>query len=68
MANVGMLPEGNSATRPPLFNGNNYGYWKVRMIIFLQSMEYELWEVIEKGPYIPMNKVEGSLVEKSKSE
>ncbi|KAL5540959.1 hypothetical protein UlMin_044251 [Ulmus minor] len=62
------MSEGNSTTRPPLFNGNNYGYWKARMIIFLQSMEYELWEVIEKGPYIPMNKVEGSLVEKSKSE
>ncbi|KAL5569375.1 hypothetical protein UlMin_025950 [Ulmus minor] len=68
MANVGSMSEGNSTTRPPLFNGNNYGYWKTRMIIFLQSMEYELWEVIEKGPYIPMNKVEGSLVEKSKSE
>ncbi|KAL5569945.1 hypothetical protein UlMin_026520 [Ulmus minor] len=68
MANVGSMSEGNSTTRPPLFNGNNYGYWKARMIIFLQSMEYELWEVIEKGPYIPMNKVEGSLVEKSKSE
>ncbi|KAL5576060.1 hypothetical protein UlMin_017759 [Ulmus minor] len=62
------MSEGNSTTRPPLFNGNNYGYWKARIIIFLQSMEYELWEVIEKGPYIPMNKVEGSLVEKSKSE
>ncbi|KAL5562884.1 hypothetical protein UlMin_032631 [Ulmus minor] len=68
MANGGSMSEGNSTTRPPLFNDNNYGYWKVRMIIFLQSMEYELWEVIEKGPYIPMNKVEGSSVEKSKSE
>ena len=64
-----MLPEGNSATRPPLFNGNNYGYWKVRMIIFLQSMDYELWEIIEKGPYIPMKKeTEGTLVAKNKSE
>ncbi|KAL5581747.1 hypothetical protein UlMin_014189 [Ulmus minor] len=68
MANVGSMSEGNSTTRPPIFNGNNYGYWKAIMIIFLQSMEYELWEVIEKRPYIPMNKVEGSLVEKSKSE
>ena len=64
-----MLPEGNSTTRPPLFNGNNYGYWKVRMIIFLQSMDYELWEIIEKGPYIPMKKeTEGTLVAKNKSE
>ncbi|KAL5561894.1 hypothetical protein UlMin_031641 [Ulmus minor] len=68
MANVGLMSEGNSTTRPPLFNGNNYGYWKARMTIFLQSMDYELWDVIEKGPYIPMKKCEESLVEKLKSE
>ena len=62
------MSEGNSTTRPPLFNGNNYGYWKARMTIFLQSMDYELWDVIEKGPYIPMKKCEESLVEKLKSE
>ncbi|KAL5545088.1 hypothetical protein UlMin_008872 [Ulmus minor] len=38
------------------------------MTIFLQSMDYELWDVIEKGPYIPMKKYEESLVEKLKSE
>ncbi|KAL5569300.1 hypothetical protein UlMin_025875 [Ulmus minor] len=38
------------------------------MTIFLQSMDYELWDVIEKGPYIPMKKCEESLVEKLKSE
>ncbi|KAL5551274.1 hypothetical protein UlMin_001450 [Ulmus minor] len=68
MANVGLMSEGNSTTRPPLFNGNNYGYWNARMTIFLQSMDYELWDVIEKGPYIPMKKCEESLVEKLKSE
>ncbi|KAL5571206.1 hypothetical protein UlMin_020803 [Ulmus minor] len=68
MANVGLMSEGNSTTRPSLFNGNNYGYWKARMTIFLQSMDYELWDVIEKGPYIPMKKCEESLVEKLKSE
>ena len=68
MANVGLMSEGNSTTRPPLFNGNNYGYWKARMTIFLQSMDYELCDVIEKGPYIPMKKCEESLVEKLKSE
>ncbi|KAL5556374.1 hypothetical protein UlMin_038610 [Ulmus minor] len=68
MANVGSMSEGNSTTRPPLFNGKNYGYWKARMTIFLQSMDYELWDVIEKGPYIPMKKSEESLVEKLKSE
>ena len=31
-------------------------------------MDYELWDVIEKGPYIPMKKCEESLVEKLKFE
>ena len=68
MANVGSMNEGNSTTRPPLFNGNNYGYWKARMTIFLQSIDYELWDVIKKGPYIPMKKHEESMVEKVKTE
>ena len=54
-----MMSKGNYFTRRPLFNGNNNGYWKARMIIFLQSKEYKLWEVIEKGLYIPMKKGEG---------
>ena len=69
MANGGMLPEGNYATRSPIFNGNKYGYWKARMTIFLQSMDYELWEIIEKGPFITMKKQdEETFVAKHKSE
>jgi len=34
----------------PLFDGSNYNYWKYRMKIFLQSLNYELWN-IEEAPY-----------------
>lgn len=68
MANIGIMSEGNSTSRTPLFNGNNYCHWRERIIIFLQSIQYELWEVIEKEPYIPMKKSEKFMVEKSKSE
>ena len=39
--------EGHSTQRPPLFNGSNYNYWKYRMKIYLQSLNYELWNIVE---------------------
>ncbi|XP_043725710.1 uncharacterized protein LOC122672276 [Telopea speciosissima] len=37
---------GLSITRPPRFNGLNYNHWKVRMKIFLQSLDYDIWKSI----------------------
>ena len=37
----------------------NYGYWKARMKIFIQSIDFQLWKVIMKGPYIPTINVDG---------
>ena len=34
---------------PPLFDGNNYAYWKVRMRVFLQSLDEKVWQVVEIG-------------------
>ena len=34
--------EGHSITRPPMFNGTDYTYWKTRMRIFLISMDFVL--------------------------
>ena len=41
------LREGHSTQRPPLFDGSNYNYWKCRMKIYLQSLNYELWNIVE---------------------
>ncbi|GAV79550.1 DUF4219 domain-containing protein/UBN2 domain-containing protein, partial [Cephalotus follicularis] len=30
----------------PLFDGNNYGHWKAKMTIFIQSLDYNLWDLI----------------------
>ncbi|GAV71273.1 zf-CCHC domain-containing protein/DUF4219 domain-containing protein/UBN2 domain-containing protein [Cephalotus follicularis] len=49
--NVGL--EGSSITRPPFFDGNNYSFWKTRMTIFLQSLDYQLWHIIINGPMMP---------------
>ncbi|XP_057986532.1 uncharacterized protein LOC131171098 [Hevea brasiliensis] len=48
------LAEGHSITRPPLFNGSNYSFWKVRMRNFIQSVDIEAWQRIVKGPEIPL--------------
>ena len=48
-----LFPEGNSIHRPPIFNGEGYHYWKTRMQIFIQSIDYNIWEAIELGPFIP---------------
>ncbi|KAH9734956.1 hypothetical protein KPL71_017574 [Citrus sinensis] len=50
--------EGQSTTRPPFFDGNDYAYWKTRMRIYLQALDYEIWEVVCDGPFMPMFKDE----------
>ena len=50
--------EGQSTTRPPFFDGNDYPYWKTRMRIYLQALDYEIWEVVCDGPFMPMIKNE----------
>ena len=34
---------------PPLFNGTNYAYWKVRMSAFLQSLDENVWQAVGLG-------------------
>ena len=62
------LAEGQSTTRPPLFNGENYNYWKVRMMIYIQANNYEEWVIISKGPKIPTKIVGEAQVPKKEDE
>ena len=39
---------------PPLFDGTNYVYWKVRIRTFLQSLDEKVWQAIEIGWTKPM--------------
>ena len=41
--------EGASINRPPLFCGLNYQFWKVRMKIFVESLDKGIWDAIENG-------------------
>ena len=46
--------EGHSTNRPPLFDGSNYQFWRNRMSIFMRAYDYDMWDVVHDGPYIPM--------------
>jgi len=48
------LVDNASINRPPLFVGENYPFWKVRMQIFLEFIGRGVWNVVVSGPYIPM--------------
>jgi len=57
--------EGASIYRPPIFSGVNYQFWKVRMKIFIESIDRGIWNAIVNGPYIPMTVLNGVPFEKS---
>ena len=59
--------EGASINRPPMFNGDGYSYWKVRMKIFIEAIDLDIWNAIENGPFIPMHTSEGKIIEKPRS-
>ena len=41
------MDRGQSLIIPPLFDGANYAYWKVRMRAFLQSLDEKVWQAVE---------------------
>ncbi|XP_072080926.1 uncharacterized protein [Arachis hypogaea] len=63
------LTEGQFNNRPPYFNGSNYSYWKERMRIFVQSIDYNIWKIILNGPDVPTKQnADGEVVAKEDSE
>ena len=60
------LAERQSTNRPSLFNGSNYTYWKARMKIFIQILDYDMWSIIVNGPHTPTKIIDG--VESTKLE
>ena len=44
-----VMDRGQSLIIPPLFDGTNYAYWKVRIRAFLQSLDENVWQAVEIG-------------------
>ena len=53
MASTGKNIEGQSIVRPPFFDGTDYPFWKIRMKIFFQSLDFDIWDIIESGYIAP---------------
>ncbi|MCH81386.1 gag-protease polyprotein, partial [Trifolium medium] len=49
-----MEKEGGYVNRPPLLDGDNYDYWKSRMVAFLKSVDSRTWKAVLKGWSHPM--------------
>ena len=43
------MDKGQSLIIPPLFDGTDYAYRKVRMRDFLRSLDEKVWQVVEIG-------------------
>ena len=43
------MDRGQSLVIPPLFDGTNYAYWKIRSRDFLQFLDEKVWQVVEIG-------------------
>ena len=41
--------EGTSTNKAPLFNGTNFGFWKVRKRTYIMDLGEDVWDVIETG-------------------
>ena len=41
--------EGVFSIRPPLFNGSNLFFWKIRTRAYLQSLGADVWGIVEGG-------------------
>jgi hypothetical protein len=51
--------EGTSASKPPLFDGTNFSFWKIRMRTYLMALCVDVWDVVETGytkPVVLANK------------
>jgi len=58
------LAEGASIRRPPMLSGINYQFWKIRMKIFIESIDQGIWDAIINGLYTPKHIVENVQVDK----
>ncbi|GAV70938.1 zf-CCHC domain-containing protein/DUF4219 domain-containing protein/UBN2 domain-containing protein [Cephalotus follicularis] len=45
--------ESMSISKPPFFDGNNYSHWNIKMTIFIQALDFNLWDIVIDGYELP---------------
>jgi len=58
------MAEGASIHRSPMFSDINYQFWKIRMKIFIESINQGIWDAIINGSYTPKHIVDDVQVNK----
>ncbi|KAK2400748.1 gag-protease polyprotein [Trifolium repens] len=51
--------DGGSSNKPPLFNGEYFDFWKIRMKAHLEAQGDGIWKAVVDRPFIPMSVVNG---------
>ncbi|GAV72230.1 DUF4219 domain-containing protein/UBN2 domain-containing protein [Cephalotus follicularis] len=60
--------ESHNISKPPYFDGNNYSHWKAKMAFFIQSLDYNLWDLIVDVLTLPTIRNEnGDAIPKSRN-
>ncbi|XP_050882935.1 uncharacterized protein LOC127086256 [Lathyrus oleraceus] len=45
--------------KPPLFCGEYFDFWKIRMKAHLEAQGEEIWDAVQNGPFVPTTVVNG---------
>ncbi|CAL8165490.1 unnamed protein product [Prunus armeniaca] len=61
-----MAGSGSSEVRTPIFSGENYEFWRIKMVTIFKSLG--LWSLIEKGIPTPDSKKKKKVEESSEEE
>jgi hypothetical protein len=56
--------EGMSSNKAPLFKGNDYAFWSVRMKNYLIALGCDVWKVVESGYTTPSTQPNDIVVKK----
>ena len=51
--------DGGSNNKPPLFCGEYFDFWKIRMKAHLEAQGEEIWDAVQNGPFVPTTVVNG---------
>ena len=60
MADKSVFGEGASLNKPPLFCGQNYPIWYIRMKFFIQPLDKNIWNAISNNTYVHMPEINES--------
>ena len=64
----GYYDQGRSTTRPPLFRGTNFSYWKILTQMFIKTEDYKLWNIVTNEPYVLQITIDGKILAKTEDQ